>query len=180
MKKMQLALALMLVGSATGAHALSIQSQAGEHYTDLSVGLGTESTGLYSALNWAHNDNDGDATGLTLGLTLPLGPLTLSGGGKLLYLSPKDADNGYAAAVGGKLEWPLADKFSLYGAGYYSPDSLSSGVNDYREAEGGVRWRVVRPLEVRLGYRYIDLTGKDGERDSVVANGMYLGAGASF
>ncbi|MCY1700866.1 YfaZ family outer membrane protein [Lelliottia sp. SL45] len=55
---------------------------------------------------------------------------------------PKNADDGFAVAVGRKLEWPLTEKFSLYGSGYYSPDSLSGGVNDYREAEGGVRWRM--------------------------------------
>ncbi|MCY1700865.1 YfaZ family outer membrane protein [Lelliottia sp. SL45] len=77
------------MGGATGAHALSIQSQAGEHYTDVSAGLGTESTDLYSALNWAYNDNDGDVKGLAIGLIIPSGTINISGGGKVLYLSPQ-------------------------------------------------------------------------------------------
>ncbi|PCR46388.1 hypothetical protein CQA88_31605, partial [Klebsiella pneumoniae] len=33
------------------------------------------STGLALSGNWTHNDDDGDAAGVGLGLNLPLGPL---------------------------------------------------------------------------------------------------------
>ena len=50
---------VMMVSSA--AHAISVTGEAGEHYTNLGVGFGTESTGLAVSGNWLHSDNDGDA-----------------------------------------------------------------------------------------------------------------------
>ncbi len=55
---------MMMVSSA--AHAISVTGEAGEHYTNLGVGFGTESTGLAVSGNWLHSDNDGDAAGLGL------------------------------------------------------------------------------------------------------------------
>jgi len=63
---------------------------------------------------------------------------------------------------------------------YYSPDSLSSGVNDYREANAGARLTIIRPLSIEAGYRYVELTGKEGNRDNAVADGPYVGVNASF
>lgn len=71
---------VMLVSSA--AHAISVTGEAGEHYTNLGVGFGTESTGLAVSGNWLHSDNDGDAAGLGLGLNIPLGPFLATVGGK--------------------------------------------------------------------------------------------------
>ncbi|TBL48171.1 porin [Obesumbacterium proteus] len=181
MKKIVLGCACAALFSTTAANAMSIHGQAGEHYTNVEAGFGTESTGLYSTLNWAHNDDDGDVAGLGLGVNLPLGPFLANVGGKALYLNPKkDSSDGYAIAVGGGLQWPLTKSFSLYGEGYYSPDSLSSGINDYKEASAGLRWSVIRPVTIDVGYRYIEMSGKDGDRNNVVADGAYVGAGIGF
>ncbi len=56
---------VMMVSSA--AHAISVTGEAGEHYTNLGVGFGTESTGLAVSGNWLHSDNDGDAAGFRPG-----------------------------------------------------------------------------------------------------------------
>lgn len=97
---------VMMVSSA--AHAISVTGEAGEHYTNLGVGFGTESTGLAVSGNWLHSDNDGDAAGLGLGLNIPLGPFLATVGGKGIYTNPKQGDEGYAAAVGGGLQWKSA------------------------------------------------------------------------
>ena len=86
---------VMMVSSA--AHAISVTGEAGEHYTNLGVGFGTESTGLAVSGNWLHSDNDGDAAGLGLGLNIPLGPFLATVGGKGIYTNPKQGDEGYAA-----------------------------------------------------------------------------------
>lgn len=70
--------------------------------------------------NWTHNDDDGDAAGVGLGLNLPLGPLMATVGGKGVYTNPNDGDEGYAAAVGGGLQWQIGDSFRLFGEYYYS------------------------------------------------------------
>ncbi len=135
-----------------GGHAISVTGEAGEHYTNLGVGFGTESTGLAVSGNWLHSDNDGDAAGLGLGLNIPLGPFLATVGGKGIYTNPKQGDEGYAAAVGGGLQWKIGDSFRLYGDYYYSPDSLSSGIDSYQEANVGASWTIMRPLSIQAGY----------------------------
>ena len=63
---------------------------------------------------------------------------------------------------------------------YYSPDSLSSGIQSYQEANAGASWTIMRPLSIEAGYRYLNLEGKDGNKDSTIADGPYLGVSASF
>ncbi|MGE0969745.1 YfaZ family outer membrane protein [Klebsiella sp. WOUb02] len=164
----------------TAANAISVTGQAGEHYTNLGVGFGTESSGLAVTGNWLHSDNDGDAAGLGLGLNIPLGPFLATVGGKGVYTNPKSGDEGYAAAAGGGLQWKIGDSFRLFGEYYYSPDSLSSGIQSYQEANAGASWTVMRPLSIEAGYRYLNLAGKDSNKDNTIADGPYVGVSASF
>lgn len=169
---------LLFVSAA--ANALSVSGQAGQNYTNIGVGFGTESTGLAVSGNWAHSDDDGDAAGLGLGLNLPLGPFLATVGGKAVYTNPNDGDEGYAAAVGGGLQWKIGERVRLFGEYYYSPDSLSSGIDSYEEANAGARVSILRPLSIEAGYRYLNLAGKDGNRDNTIADGPYVGVNASF
>ncbi|WP_251287523.1 YfaZ family outer membrane protein, partial [Escherichia coli] len=89
-------------------------------------------------------------------------------------------DEGYAAAVGGGLQWKIGNSFRLFGEYYYSPDSLSSGIQSYEEANAGARYTIMRPVSIEAGYRYLNLSGKDGNRDNAVADGPYVGGNASF
>ena len=180
MKKSIFAALAGMMFVSTAAHAISFSGQAGEHYTNLGVGFGTESTGLAVTGNWLHNDNDGDAAGLGLGLNIPLGPFLATVGGKGVYTNPNNGDEGYAAAVGGGLQWKIGDSFRLFGEYYYSPDSLSSGIDSYQEANAGARFTIMRPLSIEAGYRYLNLAGKEGNRDNAVADGPYVGVNASF
>ena len=151
MKKIALAgLAGMLLVSAS-VNAMSISGQAGKEYTNIGVGFGTETTGLALSGNWTHNDDDGDVAGVGLGLNLPLG-----------------------------LQWKIGNSFRLFGEYYYSPDSLSSGIQSYEEANAGARYTIMRPVSIEAGYRYLNLSGKDGNRDNAVADGPYVGVNASF
>ncbi|HFQ8224247.1 MULTISPECIES: YfaZ family outer membrane protein [Citrobacter] len=178
-KSVLFGIAGMLFVSAS-ASAMSISGQAGKEYTNIGVGFGTESTGLALSGNWMHSDDDGDAAGLGLGMNIPLGPMLATVGGKGVYTSPNDSDEGYAAAVGGGLQWPIGDSVRLFGEYYYSPDSLSSGIQSYEEANAGARLKIMRPLSIEAGYRYLNLAGKDGNRDNAIADGPYVGVNASF
>ena len=84
----------------------------------------------------------------------------------------------------GRWRWAAAWReinryFSLHGEGYFAPDSFTSGVKAYNEASGGLRWKF-RPLSVDVGYRYMQMEGKDGRRDNTLADGPYVGVGLSF
>ncbi|EGT3572138.1 hypothetical protein D8W73_04515 [Citrobacter amalonaticus] len=178
-KSVLFGIAGMLFVSAS-ASAINISGQAGKEYTNVGVGFGTESTGLALSGNWLHNDDDGDTADLGLGLNIPLGPLLATVGGKGVYTNPNYGDEGYAAAVGGGLQWPIGDSVRLFGEYYYSPDSLSSGIESYEAANAGARLTIMRPLSIEAGYRYLNLAGKDGNRDSAIADGPYVGVNASF
>lgn len=180
MKKLLIAGVSGLLFVASQANALSVGGEVGEHYTNITGGFGTESTGLALSGNWAHNDDHGDIAGLGLNFNLPLGPFMLSPGVKGVYLNPKAGSEGYAAAVGGGVKLPIGQSFSLFGDYYYSPDSLSSSIDDYQEANVGARLSVLRPLSIEAGYRYINVSGKDGDRDSKLADGPYVGVSAAF
>ncbi|HGL5844773.1 TPA: YfaZ family outer membrane protein [Enterobacter hormaechei] len=169
---------LMFVSAA--ANAISFNGSAGQDYTHLGFGLGTDSAGLAMTGGWTHNDDDGDAASLGLGFNVPLGPFLATVGGKGIYTNPNDGDEGYAAAVGGGLQWKIGDSFGLFGEYYYSPDSLSSGIDSYQEANAGARWTIMRPITIEAGYRYLNLAGKDGNRDNALADGPYLGVSAGF
>ncbi|MGK7591276.1 YfaZ family outer membrane protein, partial [Salmonella enterica] len=39
---------------------------------------------------------------------------------------------------------------------------------------------IMRPVSIEAGYRYLNLSGKDGNRDNAVADGLYVGVNASF
>lgn len=169
---------LMMMSAA--ANAITLSGQAGEKYTNLGVSFGTETPGLAMSGNWTHNDNDGDVVGIGLGLNVPLGPLLFTVGGKGVYTNPDDGDEGYAAAIGGGMLWKIGDSFGLFGEYYYSPDSLSSGIESYEEANAGARWTILRPITIEAGYRYLNLNGKDGNRDSAIADGPYVGMSVGF
>ena len=119
MKKIALAgLAGMLLVSAS-VNAMSISGQAGKEYTNMVSVLGLKRRLALSG-NWTHNDDDGDVAGVGLGLNLPLGPLMATVGGKGVYTNPNYGDEGYAAAVGGGLQWKIGNSFRLFGEYYYS------------------------------------------------------------
>jgi DNA-binding IclR family transcriptional regulator len=50
----------------------------------------------------------------------------------------------------------------------------------YEEANAGARYTIMRPVSIEAGYRYLNLSGKDGNRDNAVADGPYVGVNASF
>lgn len=181
MFKLKAALLIAALGVTAAANAsINLHGEAGEHFTNLSASFGADNPGLTFNGNWAHSDNDGDTAGLGMGLNIPLGPVLFTVGGKALYLNPNDGDEGYAVAFGGGAQIPLGDFITVFGESYYSPDSLSSGVEDYLEADAGVRVRLIKSMSVEAGYRYINMAGKNNNRDNKLADGAYAGFNFSF
>jgi opacity protein-like surface antigen len=183
MRKFNLKTAVLIttLGAAATANAsVNLHGEAGTEFTNLSASFGADNPGLTFNGNWAHSDDDGDIAGLGMGFNLPLGPVLFTVGGKALYLNPKDGDEGYAVAVGGGAQIPLGDFITVFGEGYYSPDSLSSGVEDYVEANAGVRVKIIKSMSIEAGYRYMDMAGKHDHRDNKLADGAYAGFNFTF
>lgn len=177
--KTALLIAALTVSGAASA-SVNLHGDAGENYTNLSATFGGSEPGFTFNGNWAHSDNDGDIAGLGIGYNFPLGSAILTFGGRGVYLNPNDGDEGYAMAVGGGAQLPLGDFITLMGEYYYSPDSLSSGVEDYVEANASVRFNLTKSMSIDAGYRYIEMAGKDGKKDNTLADGPYAGFNFKF
>lgn len=180
MKLLKMVFLLSAVCAANSANAVSFHGEAGEKWTNLGMSFGANEPGFTFNGNWAHNDNDGDVASLGMGWNIPLGSVLVTLGGKTLYLNPDDNDEGYAVAVGGGAQFPLGEHFTLFGEAYFSPDSLSSGVKQYGEANAGLRWNVNPVFSVDAGYRYLGMEGKDGREDHILADGGYAGVNFNF
>ncbi|MBI6547404.1 YfaZ family outer membrane protein [Xenorhabdus lircayensis] len=172
--------AASLLFVAGAANAISMNVQVGKHNTSTSVGVGDKNAGLSFNGNWTRSDHNGQLGSLGAAFGLPIGPFTATVGGKALYLSPKVGKDGAALAGGVGLSWAVIPSLSLYGEAYGAPSSLTSGVDSYTEATGGVRYTPFKPLTVDAGYRVIDIKGKSGHRNNKVSDGFYVGAGLSF
>ena len=174
------AVTIALGASSAACAAVNLHGEAGAEFTNLSASFVAGEPGMTFSSQWAHSDNDGDSVGLGMGYNFNLGPFLMTLGGKAVYLNPKDGDEGYAIAAGGGAELPLGQYFTFFGEGYYSPDSMSRGGEDYVEANAGVRLNVLPSLNIEAGYRYIDMAGKDGNRDNTLADGAYAGVNFRF
>ncbi|CDG20913.1 conserved exported protein of unknown function [Xenorhabdus poinarii G6] len=162
------------------ANALSIDGQWGKHHTSTSVGIGDKYQGLSLTGNWTRSDHNGQVSSLGLGFGLPVWKLAATVGAKGLYLSPKDGRDGAALAVGGGLSWAVIPSLSVYGEVYGSPSGLTSGMDSYAEATGGLRYNLLGPVHIDGGYRVIDIKGSKGYRSHKVSDGFYAGIGVSF
>ncbi len=162
------------------AQAISANVTAGEHFTELSGGFGTQGAGLALNGSWARSDHNGQLGSLGATFGLPLGPFSAYAGGKALFLSPDDNSDGAALALGGGLSWQALPSLSIYGEAYGAPESFTSGSKSYVEGKAGARYTVFKPLSIDAGYRYIEMKGSHNNRNEKLADGWYLGAGLSF
>jgi len=181
MKKVALtsgALALLLL--AGSAQAIDGSVNVGKNYTDLHVGLGTNTPGFALSGDWLRSDHDGSTGSLGLGYNVAVGDIMLSPAVKAISTNPKDSKDGYAIAVGGGVRVPVTKMFNVYGQYFYSPDSLSSHIDDYQEASAGVTFQPISLVDVSVGYKYMAMNGKNGNKDNVVADGPYVGAALHF
>ncbi|MBM3117586.1 YfaZ family outer membrane protein [Jeongeupia naejangsanensis] len=178
MKNILFAATLGALVISAGASASDVSMVAGEDYVAASASV--NSGGLGFTADWTHNDDEGDVGGVGLGLGVPLGNALLTFGGKLVYIDVKSADTGVAGALGAGLSIPLGSRVVLYGEGYYSPDSLSSGIRSYTEAKAGVRFKITPAIGADLGYKYLNVDLKDGRPSRDLADGVYAGVNFSF
>jgi len=170
--------ALMAVSAS--ASAIGVSTEVGKHYTNVGIGFGTTTSGIALSGNWSHSSRDGDFGGLGLGYNIPVGPFMATVGAKALYVRPDDGRSGYAIPLGGGLQWSMNRYLSLYGEAYYAPSALTSGINNYKEANAGVRLKPIPLLSVDVGYRYTALNGEHGNLNNVIADGPYVGAAFNF
>ncbi|KLW85406.1 hypothetical protein SP99_04568 [Enterobacter sp. BIDMC92] len=162
-------------------YALGIEIGGGDKFQYLNAGLGSPGTpGFSLQANVIRNDDNGTVAGPVIGFGIPLGPIVFSPGSRLAYLKPEHGKKSYVAAPGAGISIELNDDLSIFGEYWYSPNELSDGVENYQEAATGVRYTVIRPLTLSIGYRFSKMKGQDGNSDNVLADGVYLGGSIYF
>lgn len=172
--------ALALLALAGSAQAIEGGVSVGKDYTDVHVGLGTNTPGFALSGDWLRSDHDGNVESLGLGYNVAVGDVFLSPTVKALSTNPKDTRDGYAIAIGGGVKVPVTSMINVYGEYFYAPDATSSHIDNYQEAAAGVSFQPISLVDVSVGYKYMSLNGKDGRKDNVVANGPYVGAALHF
>ncbi|AOY00264.1 YfaZ family outer membrane protein [Jeongeupia sp. USM3] len=171
-------LAALLVLSATAAQAIEVTASAGDEYQHIDGNASL--LGIDFSADWTHNDHKGEVGGVGLGIKLPVPVVDAALGVKAVYLSPNDMDSEYAGALGGRLTVPLGEHFAVYGSAYYAPDGFASGdVKTFTDAAIGVRWNVIKPLSIDVGYRYTAID-RDNGGEIRIADGIYGGLGVRF
>ncbi|PKH25736.1 porin [Enterobacterales bacterium CwR94] len=181
MKKIAMVCAgLSLLAVAGTAQAIEGGVDVGKKFTHLRLGLGTDSPGFALTGDWLRSDHDGNVESLGLNYNVSVGSFMLSPGAKVMSTNPKDSKDGYAVAVGAGVKVPVTNMFNVFGEYYWSPDSFSSHIDNYQEAAAGVSFQPISLVDVRVGYKYMAMNGKDGRKDNVVADGPYVGASVHF
>jgi opacity protein-like surface antigen len=162
------------------AQAIEGSVDVGEHNTNLNLGLGTTSPGLFLKGNWLRSDHDGSTTGLALGYNIDAGPLRVAPTAKALFTHPEDGKDGFGVAVGAGAQYSFNNMWGLYGEYYYAPEAFSEHLENYQEASGGLSFTPISLLNLRVGYQYVELDNKDGRKDNVLIDGPYVGASLRF
>lgn len=177
----------LVTGSALGLVLLSGAAQAiegsvdvGEHSTNLNVGLGTTSPGLFLKGNWLRSNDDGSTYGLGLGYNIDAGPFRVAPTAKALYTHPENGKDGFAVAVGAGAQYSFNSMWGLYGEYYYAPEAFSDHLDSYQEASGGLSFTPISLLNLRVGYQYTELNNKGSRKDNVLMDGPYVGASLRF
>ncbi|MBF7957416.1 YfaZ family outer membrane protein [Rahnella victoriana] len=175
------AIAVFMAFSAP-SQAMELGAKAGTDFTELNVGMGRQTSGLYIEGNWAKNTQNGrQIGGVSSGFNIPLGPAMINLGAKALYMQGSTSDNeGVAFPIGGGITVSFTDSLAFYAEGYSAPDALSNRVKSYTEADAGFSWVPVEPLKLKAGYRYVGLDGTAGNPDERIIDGAYLGAEMDF
>ncbi|BCQ42460.1 membrane protein (plasmid) [Erwinia rhapontici] len=181
MNKLRLA-CLGVALSAASFSTLALQGgvDAGEHFTHLQLGMGNDSPGVALSGEWMKSDHDGNFGNLGLNYGIGSESWMISPGAKVLFTNPKDSHEGYAVAFGGDGLFALTSAIRLYGQYYWSPESMSAHSDGFHQASAGVSIRPISLLDVRVGYKYVAINGKDGRKDNVLADGPYIGASLHF
>ncbi|MGK9174613.1 YfaZ family protein [Yokenella regensburgei] len=153
---------------------------AGEHFTNIQVGMGNDSPGLAVSGEWMKSDHDGSFANLGLNFGIGNENFMISPGAKVLFTNPKDSHDGYASAFGGDALLALSPAFRLYGQYYWAPDSMSAHNDGFQQASAGVSVRPISLVDLRIGYKYVAINGKEGHKDNVLSDGPYIGASIHF
>lgn len=161
------------------AYALEGSVDVGKHSTNLNLGLGTQSSGLFVNGNWLRSNDNGSTTGVALGYNLDAASLRLSPAVKAMYAHPSDGKDGMVVALGSAASYKLNSLWGVYGEFFYAPKSFTDHLDNYKAIGAGFSFRPIALLSLRAGYQYVTLNNKN-DKDNVLIDGPYVSASVNF
>ncbi|MCL2892953.1 YfaZ family protein [Brenneria sp. MC1SB4.1] len=164
------------------AQAVQGEVGVGKNFTDVNIGQGQETSGLYINGGWTKNNQNGrEVAGGEGGINLPAGPAMVNLGAQAKYIKgSKGNSEGVAFPVGAGIKVPFTDSVGFYASGYTAPRQLSNSAKNYVDADAGFNWSPVSPLTLKAGYRYIGMDGKNSRANERLIDGPYIGGKVSF
>ncbi len=173
---------LMTLSAIPAAMAVEGQVSAGKNFTDVNIGAGRQTTGMYVNGGWVKNNENGrEKAGVETGITLPAGPALVNLGVQANYVKGSTTSSeGVVFPVGAGLQLPLTHTTGFYAGAYSAPRQLSNVTKSYLDVDSGLRWTPVDRVTLKAGYRYIGMDGKNNRPNERLVEGPYVGGQVNF
>jgi len=177
-----IASALIATSFIPAAMAIDAGVNAGKNFTDVTVGMGQESEGLYINGNWIKNNENGrEKTGAEAGINMRAGAVDVKVGVQADYVKGAYGDSeGVVFPVGAGVTLPVVSQIGIYGSMYTAPRQMSNTAKSYLDADAGVSWKPIDMVTLKAGYRYIGMDGKGSRVNQRLIEGPYLGGQLNF
>ncbi|MDW8847665.1 YfaZ family outer membrane protein [Erwinia sp. MMLR14_017] len=174
--------ALMAASVIPAAMAIDGGVNVGKNFTDVTVGMGQESEGLYINGNWIKNTENGrEKTGAEAGVNMKAGAVDVNVGIQADYVKGATGNSeGVVFPVGVGVKIPVISQVGLYGSMYTAPRQMSNTTKSYLDADAGVSWQPVDLVTLKAGYRYIGMDGKGTRENQRLIEGPYIGGQVNF
>ncbi|WP_081421367.1 YfaZ family outer membrane protein [Burkholderia contaminans] len=128
----------------------------------------------------SHRSGGAYAIGPGLNVAIPLGRLSVSIGGKALYVHSPVVRKSLATPVGVVANLRMSRTMSISSRFFYTPKAaFNSRQGGYVQTGAGVRVNV-DPALLEVGWRYERVAGRNGAYEQKLLNGPYVALGFAF
>lgn len=174
--------AMMAMFSIPAAQAMDGMVSTGTHFTDVNIGMGQQSSGLYINGGWVKNNQNGrEVAGAETGINLPVGPAMFNLGVQANYIKGSTgAGEGVVFPVGAGVKLPLVHGVGVYASAYSASRQLSNSAKNYLDVDGGLSWTPIDLVTLKAGYRYIGMDGKNNRPNERLVEGPYVAGQLNF
>lgn len=173
---------LLAMMSIPAAQAVEGQASVGKNFTDINIGMGQQTSGLYVNGGWVKNNENGrELAGAETGINLPAGPAMVNVGVQANYVKGSTGSSeGMVFPIGAGVKLPISHATGLYASAYSAPRQLSNTSKSYLDFDSGVSWTPASAVTLKAGYRYVGMDGRNSRPNERLVEGPYVGGQLSF
>lgn len=168
---------VLMMNMLNSAKALEGEVVTGLRFTNITLGMGTATSGFNLLSNWLipHYDSSYSYSGLSLGYNVKIGSVLLSPKAKIMMIHPH---NLLIPLVGGGVEVPVTERCRAYAEyAFFSSTAFRYGSGFYHEMMAGGSFTPfsIPILALRTGYQHMAFRDNAG-RKGTLASFFYIGA----